>query len=454
MGTLCSSSDDAIRATKNHTQDTRLDAVDGADWSSLPEDLLLIIMAALDIPGLFRSGAVCASWHDAYSTFRRLRRPSPKQGPCLLYACDEYGPNHAAMYCPNTDTTFRVPFRHHGRGLFFSSNGWVFATDEAADPYLLNPVTGVQATLPSVKTLPGIDTCKVNFLNDDGTLSASASEDYNEWARDSAYCRVAISTGHDAAATCTVFEPSPAVTRIMCGVTTWGNPTKYLTITPSGELWQVWRMWTEAGLKHRWTYQDVLRYTSKECIDFTGKDDDEKLEAGGVEKHRHALFLGSNTAVCIPTMEFPAFESNRAYLSDDCSMYGPRIRRDLGFDVDGTSVDGRFEGLDTLAAHIGNLLSQEPSDVKLGTGCISMGTNSAWRLAPLLKGPQGQDGELTHGSKRAVSLPILLFHGRERMNIEQGFVSHDADWGTTLSPKKWRTVCKWLSLRLSVDPCS
>jgi hypothetical protein len=372
-------------------------------------------MAALDIPGLFRSGAVCASWHDASCTFRRLRRPSPKQGPCLLYACDEYGPNHAAMYCPNTDTTFRVPFRHHGRGLFFSSNGWVFATDEAADPYLLNPVTGIQAMLPSVKTLPGIDTCKVNFVNDDGTVSASASEDFIEWARDCAYCRVAISTGHDAAATCTVLlvhmpyqklsfakpgderwtlisdelymddvryndkdsmfyglhfdgsvyvidlsEPSPVMTRIMCGVTitTWGNPTKYLTITPSGELWQVWRMWTEEGLKHRWTYQDVLRYTSEECIEFTGKDDDEKLGKLELDMEEdtvttckllifkvdvdrqklvelrsigeHALFLGYNTAACLPTMEFPAFEPNRAYLSDDCSMYASIIRRDLG----------------------------------------------------------------------------------------------------------------------------
>ncbi|KAM0923268.1 hypothetical protein ACQ4PT_005588 [Festuca glaucescens] len=147
MGAPRSSSSGAMTATKNHAQHSRSDAVGGADWSSLQEDLLLIIMAALDIPSLIRSGAICTSWHDAYSTFRALRRWSPKQAPCLLYACDEYGPNHAALYCPSTNTTFRLPFPHHNRGRFFSSNGWVFATDEVADPYLLNPITGAQATL-------------------------------------------------------------------------------------------------------------------------------------------------------------------------------------------------------------------------------------------------------------------------------------------------------------------
>jgi hypothetical protein len=400
------------------------DSVGGADWSSLPEDLLLIIMATLDVPALIRSGAVCASWHDAYSTFRRLRRPSPKQGPCLFYACDEYGPNHAALYCPSTDTTFRVPFQHHGRGRFFSSNGWVFATDEVADPYLLNPLTGAQATLPSLRTLAGMETCMESFLDD------NLSEDDIEWARDCAYCRVAISAGHDAAATtCTVLvvhmpnkklsfakpgderwillsdelrlddvryndkdgmfyglssdgsvyvldlsEASPAVTRIMCGVTRWCNPTKYLTITPSGELWQVWRIWIEADAQaaqpeYRRACQqhDLLDYTSKDRIDFARKDNDEKLDELETEEAvepspdgltgiavstcrlvifkvdtdrkklvelrsigEHALFLGYNTAVCLSTMDFPAFEPNRAYLSDDCSLYGQILRKDLG----------------------------------------------------------------------------------------------------------------------------
>uniref|UniRef100_A0ACD5WAV2 Uncharacterized protein n=1 Tax=Avena sativa TaxID=4498 RepID=A0ACD5WAV2_AVESA len=418
MGALWSSPSDAIRA-KNHTQHSsrRLDAVDC--WSSLPEDLLLLIMAALDTPALVRSGAVCTSWHDAYSTHFRV--PSPEQGPCLLYACEEYGPSHAALYCPSTGATFRVPFQHHGKGRFLSSNGWVLATDEAADPYLLNPITGVKAALPSVKTLPGIH----SFCS---SSTESFSEDDIRWARDSAYLRVAISTGHDHDVTaCTVLlvhlprenlsfarpgderwtllsdelclsdvryndkdgmfyglsfdgsvyvldlsgggpSPSPAVTtKIMCEVTRWGNPTKYLVITPSGELWQIWRIWTEADteLEDRWTYQHVLYFTDEAGhVDFIGEDDDDDETDGGVVKPRldgmdnievttckvlifkvdtdrqklvemrsigeHALFLGYNSAVCVSTMDFPAFEPNRAYLSDDCSMYGQILRRDLG----------------------------------------------------------------------------------------------------------------------------
>ncbi|KAM0844327.1 hypothetical protein ACQ4PT_057127 [Festuca glaucescens] len=403
MGAVRSSSGDAMTATKSHAQHSRSDAVGGADWSSLAEHLLLIIMAALDIPSLIRSGAICTSWHDAYSTFRALRRRSPKQAPCLLYACDEYGPNHAALYCPSTNTTFRVPFPHHGRGRFFSSNGWVFATDEVADAYLLNPVTGDQAMLPPVKTIP----CMEIFLDDNG----NPSEEDIKWARDNAYWRVAISAAGDDAATCTVLvvhlsgqmlsfakpgderwtllsrdlwlddvhyndrnglfyglcsdgsvyvfdlgETSPVVTRIMRRVTTL-DPAKYLVITPSGELCQVWRIW-DAGeshtqIKHSRIYKNLPHFTSQGCIDFTGRDDPGGLETEeeedttskswqkiavstgellvfkvDIERQKlvelrsigeHALFLGYNSAVCLSTIDFPAFQPNRAYLTDDGS---------------------------------------------------------------------------------------------------------------------------------------
>jgi hypothetical protein len=418
MAALCSSSGDVIRVTKNHGQHSRLDAVGGADWSSLPEDLLLIIMAALDIPSLLRSGTVCSSWHDACSSFRRLRCLSPKQAPCLLYACDEFGPNHAALYCPSTSTTFRVPFPHHNRGRFFSSNGWVFATDDVADPYLLNPITGAKATLPSVKTLPctGMEIS----LDDDGNLSKADIER----VQDNVYWRVAISACDDAA-TCTVLlvhlpgqmlsfakpgdeqwtllsgdlcladvcyneknslfyglctdgsiyvfhlsEPSPTMTRIMCGVINFVNPTKYLTFTPSGELLQVWRIWDEGKahtqIKPHWTYEDILRFTAQDCVDFIGRGDEEKLGDLGTDEEKdngepwlkmavatsellifkvdidrqklmelrsigeHTLFLGYNSTVCLPSMDFPAFEPNRAYLADDCSQFGQIVRRDLG----------------------------------------------------------------------------------------------------------------------------
>lgn len=85
----------------------------GPDWAGLLEDLVLKFMEALEIPDLVRSGAVCASWHTVYLAFRRRRRlPLPisrKQLPCLLYACQDYAPDAAALCCPFTGDSVRVP---------------------------------------------------------------------------------------------------------------------------------------------------------------------------------------------------------------------------------------------------------------------------------------------------------------------------------------------------------
>nr|XP_020198454.1 F-box protein At1g10110-like [Aegilops tauschii subsp. strangulata] len=148
--------DALARAIKNHAPQRWLTAPHHGttDWSGLPEDLLLTVMAELDVPSIIRSGAVCTSWHHAYETFRRLRLPSPKQAPCMFYSCDEYGPNYGALYCPSTNATFRVPFQRpleQSRGFISSCHGWVFATDVSGDPYLLNPITGSRAALPPLQ---------------------------------------------------------------------------------------------------------------------------------------------------------------------------------------------------------------------------------------------------------------------------------------------------------------
>jgi hypothetical protein len=75
MGAVLSSAavavDSVLRATMNYPR-RRLTDQDAAaaDWSGIPEDLLLIVMKGLDIQSLDRSGAVCTSWRNACSTFR------------------------------------------------------------------------------------------------------------------------------------------------------------------------------------------------------------------------------------------------------------------------------------------------------------------------------------------------------------------------------------------------
>jgi lysophospholipase-2 len=115
---------------------------------------------------------------------------------------------------------------------------------------------------------------------------------------------------------------------------------------------------------------------------------------------------------------------------------------ETGFDVEDTSIDGRddIEGLDASAAHIANLLSSEPSDVKLGIGGFSMGATVALHSVACYAHGKFTSGipypitlnavislsgwlpcsrtlrskmESSHiATRRAASLPILLCHGR------------------------------------------
>ncbi|KAJ1266431.1 hypothetical protein BS78_08G150600 [Paspalum vaginatum] len=125
----------------------------GRDWSALPLDILLISMSCMEVPDVVHSGAVCTSWRSAYGAFRALRLPTPRQPPCLLYYAARTSPA-ATLYSPSTNATFRVPLpEDRGGGFLASAHGWLFATDAAANPYLINPLTGARAALPPITTL-------------------------------------------------------------------------------------------------------------------------------------------------------------------------------------------------------------------------------------------------------------------------------------------------------------
>uniref|UniRef100_A0A0E0JL38 Phospholipase/carboxylesterase/thioesterase domain-containing protein n=1 Tax=Oryza punctata TaxID=4537 RepID=A0A0E0JL38_ORYPU len=143
-------------------------------------------------------------------------------------------------------------------------------------------------------------------------------------------------------------------------------------------------------------------------------------------------------------------------------LISPFTKIETGFDVEDTSVDGRddIEGLDASAAHVANLLSSEPSDVRLGIGGFSMGAATALHSAacyahgrftngvayPItLSAVIGLSGWLpcsrTLKSKmessqtalrRAGALPILLSHGKA-----DEVVTYRNAWGIIPSLKKW-----------------
>ncbi|KAL6848856.1 hypothetical protein ACP4OV_021439 [Aristida adscensionis] len=168
------------------------------------------------------------------------------------------------------------------------------------------------------------------------------------------------------------------------------------------------------------------------------------------------------------------------------------------FDVEETSVDGRddIEGLDASAAHIANLLSSEPSDVKLGIGGFSMGGAVALHSAACYAHGKFTSGipypitlsavislsgwlpcsrtlrskmESSHiAARRAAALHILLSHGRadEVVTYRNGERSAEILRSsgfvyTTLKPynglghytvpEEMDDVSKWLSSRLGLD---
>ncbi|CAO2210941.1 unnamed protein product [Urochloa humidicola] len=127
------------------------------DWSGLPLDPLLVVMAALEAPDLVRSGAACSSWRAAYAAIRRLRIPTAESPPCLFYpATGDPDPDAATIYNPATGASFRVrlpdpPLRR--RSLHGSGHGWLIAADGASNLHLVNPLTGAQHALPPITGL-------------------------------------------------------------------------------------------------------------------------------------------------------------------------------------------------------------------------------------------------------------------------------------------------------------
>ncbi|XP_052135292.1 uncharacterized protein LOC127753883 [Oryza glaberrima] len=178
-------------------------------WSWLPEDVLLTVMGFMEVPDVVRSGAACSAWRATAAAFRRHRLPTPRQPPCLLYACDAYGPDAAALYSPSTAATFRVPFRIP-RAVAGAAHGWLFATDDEANPYLVNPVTGARATLPPITTLDRVRSREtlvggvVYGVDVSPTVGGNIRHITAERARDWMFRRVAVSGSPSAPAGCIV----------------------------------------------------------------------------------------------------------------------------------------------------------------------------------------------------------------------------------------------------------
>ncbi|KAL5975271.1 hypothetical protein ACLOJK_031950 [Asimina triloba] len=167
----------------------------------------------------------------------------------------------------------------------------------------------------------------------------------------------------------------------------------------------------------------------------------------------------------------------------------------VGFDVGEFSENGSddVEGLDASAAHVANLLSTEPADIKLGVGGFSMGAAAALYSAMCFANGRHSNGSpypinlnvvvglsgwlpcsrslksRIEGSqeavRRAATLPLLLSHGKadDVVLYKQGQKSAEAlastgfrnltfetynGLGHYTIPDEMADVCKWLTSRL------
>ncbi|XVF74691.1 hypothetical protein PTKIN_Ptkin13bG0132000 [Pterospermum kingtungense] len=154
------------------------------------------------------------------------------------------------------------------------------------------------------------------------------------------------------------------------------------------------------------------------------------------------------------------------------------------FDVGELSEDGPedWEGLDASAAHIANLLSTEPSDVKVGIGGFSMGAAMALYSAtayalgrygngnpyPInLRAVVGLSGWLPGSSSNSTELILYyLIAGDDVVPYKYGeksahSLSISGFWSVTFKsyegighytvPKEMDEVCNWLTARLGLE---
>ncbi|XP_031487788.1 uncharacterized protein LOC116255852 [Nymphaea colorata] len=168
------------------------------------------------------------------------------------------------------------------------------------------------------------------------------------------------------------------------------------------------------------------------------------------------------------------------------------------FDVGDLSEEGPadVEGLDSSAAHVANLLSTEPADIKLGVGGFSMGAATALYSAtccaygkyangnpypvnisaavglsgwlPCARSLGNKIGESEEAKRRAASLPLLLLHGKgdDVVHYKHGeksaevltssgfrsltFKSYNG-LGHYTVPEEMDDVCKWIIATLGLE---
>ncbi|KAJ1266604.1 hypothetical protein BS78_08G165500 [Paspalum vaginatum] len=301
----------------------------------LPQDVLEVILANLEIPDLVRAGSVCSSWREP---------PTPAYA-ILGVQANSSGP----------------PIRT--RVLIGSSNGWLVTVDERPELLLLNPFTGQQIALLSVVTILHVKP----IVDDSGSIHrfelsyytgeklyfkafvfpnpstgsyivvlihhpyyqlsfAQAGDDRWTWLPSDGGYRDCIDAFH---------LTGSAVTRevIVDKVKDYVFESMYIIPTPwGGDLLQVWREVDSSRPEQEDEDGDspedepaAVRYITTRIIVY--KVDLSTKELVNINRlPKHILFLGHNQSLCLGAEQHPQLKANHAYFTD-ATRNGLRHRR-------------------------------------------------------------------------------------------------------------------------------
>ena len=349
----------------------------------LPQDILMSILATLEIPDLIRAGSVCSSWRSTYLRLRSLGHYTRPQTPCLLYTSESAGESVACLYSLAEKRTYKLtlpgpPIRN--RHLIGSSQGLLVTVDDRSEMHLVNPITGEQIDLPSVITVehvkpiyndsgalhqyeysyhsakmvygpPSIlalgelrnklhhkafvfsDTCNGYIValihNPASQLSvARAGDDSWIWLPpytnyDDCIYKNGLLYAVTSYGQIHAFDlSSPVVTMKM--ITQEPEPddrflNTYIVQAPWGNLLQVWRLYEHCDLEPE-PGASVFWSTGKFKIYEVDASSGEKIKKTSCLRD-HVLFLGHNQSLCLAAQDYPALKGNHAYFTDDSVLW-------------------------------------------------------------------------------------------------------------------------------------
>ncbi|XP_037408949.1 putative F-box protein At4g22660 [Triticum dicoccoides] len=345
-----------------------------ATLPELPQDILMVIFAALEIPDLVRAGSVCSSWHSAYAELRTLGKYKQGQTPCLVYTSESDPDDVLSLYSLAEKRSYKLTLPQpaiRSRYLIGSSHGWLVTVDERSEMHLLNPITCEQIALPSVSTIEHLkpifdeygDVCKYEMSGHTGSYSSynppfilalAELRDRLQWK---AFVFPDTSTGSYIVVL--IHNPQAQLSFAKAGDDKWTwLPPHYLhedcmykdgilyAVNTKGEIhafdlsgpvvtvktiirapehydcdsrYIVQAPWGSLLLVFRIVHDHDLEYEYWKTTETKICEIDalwNKIELTNCLRD-HVLFLGHNLSLCISADEYPALKANCSYFTDD-----------------------------------------------------------------------------------------------------------------------------------------